>query len=206
MQCIWYFQEIYFLQGILLNCIFQSCFLKVYFGYIIFKGVFWKEMLRWQSYQDLPDEEMRSRREDILTHQERKCSLEERRRQVEEEARRSSLEEQRRIHLRKEEEKRISLEAEVFKQSGDYLVWMGSSDQRGRKQNQSDKILFVLWVGHIIFTDQLCHSDFARLPQLISRFDSLYRWQGWEQRQRKGRKKWTSLKRSFEMRQRDKHH
>ena len=148
--CIFFIGAVYlvfarniFLQGMFLDCISESFFLKVYFGNTIFKDVFWKsvqEMLRWQSYQDLPDEEMRSRREDILTHQERKCSLEERRRQVEEEARRSSLEEQRRIHLRKEEEKRISLEAEVFKQSGDYLVWMGSSDQRGRKQNQSDEI------------------------------------------------------------------
>ena len=64
-----------------------------------------QEMLRWRSFQDLPDEEM--------SHHERKRSLEERKRQVEEEARRSSLEEQRRLHLRKEEEKRISLEAEV---------------------------------------------------------------------------------------------
>ena len=72
-----------------------------------------QEMLRWRSFQDLPDEEMRSSKEEILTHQKRKCSFEERRRQVEEEARRSSLEEQRRLHLRKEEEKRISLEAEV---------------------------------------------------------------------------------------------
>ena len=72
-----------------------------------------QEMLRWRSFQDLPDEELRSSREDISTHQERKCSFEERRRQVEEEARRSFLEEQRRLHLRREEERRISLEAEV---------------------------------------------------------------------------------------------
>ena len=51
--------------------------------------------------------------ENVKKYSKVKCSLEERRRQVEEEARRSSLEEQRRIHLRKEEERRISLEAEV---------------------------------------------------------------------------------------------
>ena len=86
-----------------------------------------QEILRWRSFQDLPDEEItRGGREEEI--QGRKSSLElerrrrveeetetkrERRRRVEEEARRSSLEERRRIHLRKSEEQRISLEAEV---------------------------------------------------------------------------------------------
>ena len=63
-------------------------------------------MLRWQSFQDLPDKEVTSSREEEMLELERG-------RQVEEEARRSSLEEQRRIHLRKSEEMRMSLEAEV---------------------------------------------------------------------------------------------
>ena len=106
-----------------------------------------QEILRWRSFQDLPDEEMtRSREEEI---QERKCSFElerrrrvetetktktERRRRVEEEARRSSLEEQRRIHLRKSEEQRISLEAEV---SGNQILLLtlitgGRAEGRGK--------------------------------------------------------------------------
>ena len=100
-------------------------------------------MLRWQSYQDLPDEEMRSRREDILTHQERKCSLEERRRQVEEEARRSSLEEQRRIHLRKEEERRISLEAEV---GIIWFEWVQAIKGEGSKTRATKFDLSSEWV------------------------------------------------------------
>ena len=63
-------------------------------------------MLRWRSFQDLPDKEVTSSREEEMLELERG-------RQVEEEARRSSLEEQRRIHLRKSEEMRMSLEAEV---------------------------------------------------------------------------------------------
>ena len=72
---------------------------------------------------------------EILTHQERKYSFElERRRQVGEEARRSSLEKQRRIHLRKSEEQRISLEAEV---SGNQILLLtlitgGRAEGRGK--------------------------------------------------------------------------
>ena len=75
----------------------------------------WQEMLHWRSFQDLPDEEMMvgGSRKDLLAQQERKCSVEERKKREEEEARRSSLEEKRKQHLRKEVERRISLEAEV---------------------------------------------------------------------------------------------
>ena len=52
-------------------------------------------------------------REDLLALRGRKCSIEERKRREEEEERRSSLEEKRKQQLRKEMERRMSLEAEV---------------------------------------------------------------------------------------------
>ena len=75
----------------------------------------WQEILRWRSFEDVPDEEMRvgGSREDLLAKKERKCSIEERKRREDEEARRSSLDEKRKQLLRKEMERRMSLEAEV---------------------------------------------------------------------------------------------
>ena len=75
----------------------------------------WQEILRWRSFEDVPDEEMRvgGSRVDLLAQKMRKCSTEERKRREDEEARRSSLDEKRKQLLRKEMERRMSLEAEV---------------------------------------------------------------------------------------------